>query len=133
MKKRGFGAGKWNGIGGKVDKEESTREAAIREVKEEIKVVANTLSKVATLDFYFQHKPDWNQQVLVYLVRSWKGEPTETEEMAPSWFKTKDIPYNKMWVDDIHWLPQVLAGDKLNAEFTFDKNEVIISQNIKTN
>ena len=32
MKKRGFGAGRWNGFGGKVQMEESIEEAAIRQL-----------------------------------------------------------------------------------------------------
>ena len=35
MKKRGFGVGKWNGFGGKVDPKESIYEGALRELKEE--------------------------------------------------------------------------------------------------
>jgi 8-oxo-dGTP pyrophosphatase MutT (NUDIX family) len=35
MKKRGFGAGKWNGFGGKIEVGETPRAAAIREMKEE--------------------------------------------------------------------------------------------------
>ena len=35
MKKRGFGMGKWNGFGGKVDQGESIEGAAKREVFEE--------------------------------------------------------------------------------------------------
>jgi 8-oxo-dGTP diphosphatase/2-hydroxy-dATP diphosphatase len=32
MKKRGFGASRWNGFGGKVNEEEEIEDAAIREV-----------------------------------------------------------------------------------------------------
>ena len=35
LKKRGFGQGKWNGFGGKLDEGETPRQAAIREMKEE--------------------------------------------------------------------------------------------------
>lgn len=35
LKKRGFGTGKWNGFGGKVEPGETIRQAAIREMKEE--------------------------------------------------------------------------------------------------
>lgn len=31
------------------------------------------------------------------------GEPVETEEMAPVWMKTSDIPYQQMWADDVFW------------------------------
>ncbi len=35
MKKRGFGMGKWNGFGGKVDPGETLLAAALREMQEE--------------------------------------------------------------------------------------------------
>lgn len=38
MKKRGFGVGKWNGVGGKVKPGESVKMAVVREVFEEIRV-----------------------------------------------------------------------------------------------
>ena len=38
MKKRGFGVGKWNGVGGKVKEGEDVFLSAVREIKEEIGV-----------------------------------------------------------------------------------------------
>ena len=46
MKKRGFGSGKYNGIGGKIEKGETPDEAMIRETKEEIKVTPIKYEKV---------------------------------------------------------------------------------------
>ncbi|CAN0403706.1 unnamed protein product, partial [Ectocarpus sp. 8 AP-2014] len=40
MKKRGFGEGKWNGFGGKVESGESVEEAAKRELMEEAGLTA---------------------------------------------------------------------------------------------
>lgn len=126
MKKRGFGEGHWNGVGGKLNPGEGIEEAAIRETKEEIGVTAKSLQHVADLHFYFEDLPlekDWNQQVVVYLVNDWEGEPTESEEMAPQWFKHSEIPYDLMWPDDIHWLPKVLNGKKINAHFILSPNQ----------
>ncbi|MDO8638135.1 MAG: 8-oxo-dGTP diphosphatase [Candidatus Daviesbacteria bacterium] len=126
MKKRGFGVGRWNGIGGKQKENETIEETVIRETQEEIGVIPKKVSQIATLNFYFPTIPmekDWNQQVLVYFVDEWEGEPTESEEMAPSWFDFKDIPFDSMWQDDIHWLPKALKGSLLTGHFMFDKDQ----------
>ena len=62
-------------------------------------------------------KPEWNQKMHVFLVKSWEGEPQESEEMKPQWFDVKDIPFDTMWPDDKHWLPMVLAGKKVEGKF----------------
>ena len=35
------------------------------------------------------------------------GAAAESEEMEPKWFGYNEVPYSRMWADDIHWLPQV--------------------------
>jgi len=122
MKKRGFGVGKWNGVGGKVDKEETIEEAAVREMKEEIGVTANleNLENVGNIKFYFKDNPEWDNHMHIFLIREWEREPRESEEMKPQWYKHQEIPYGEMWADDIHWMPLVLAGKKIEAEFHFN-------------
>jgi 8-oxo-dGTP pyrophosphatase MutT (NUDIX family) len=133
MKKRGFGKGKWNGIGGKMDseKDKDIKEAAIRETKEEIGVTLASLKHVATLNFYQIGKQEGNQKVTVYISKKWQGEPTESEEMAPKWFEFGEIPYNDMWVDDKFWLPKVLENKKIEGDFLFDENQILIEHDIK--
>lgn len=133
MKKRGFGKGRWNGVGGKPDLEkgENVLDSAIRETEEEIGIKIKNPEKVAVMDFYFPEQPkekDWDQQVHLYLIREWEGEPIETEEMLPRWFKIQEIPFDEMWDDDRHWLPHVLEGKKLKAKFYFDKEDKIIKK-----
>jgi len=45
FKRRGFGVGKWNGPGGKVETGEELEQAVIREVKEETGLEASDLKK----------------------------------------------------------------------------------------
>jgi len=133
MKKRGFGAGRWNGAGGKFDSgagDTTIESAAIRETKEEIGSLALGLGKVAVFDFHFPAKPDWNQQVHAYFCENWQGEPIESEEMAPRWFAPANIPYNKMWPDDVFWLPLVLAGKKIKGKFSFGESDAILEQQL---
>jgi hypothetical protein len=134
MKKRGFGEGFWNGYGGKFDPQEDKDivNSAIRECREESNVEIIDPKKVGEIDFEFKTKPEWNQRAHIFLVESWKGEPEETEEMRPKWFKVSGIPYDKMWVDDVIWLPRVLDDESLRARFVFLDDKEIVEQDIRT-
>lgn len=131
MKKRGFGAGRWNGVGGKVEKEK-TEAAAKREAKEEINVSIKNCQKIAELAFFFPHSQDWNQLVHVYLAPEWEGEPAESEEMNPKWFSIDEIPFDSMWPDDIFWLPEVLKGNLVKGVFEFGPGDIIRKKEVKT-
>ena len=137
MKKKGFGAGKWNGIGGKLDlkKDKDIFEMAKRELEEEVGITSKKIEKVAILNFFYPYlynpeEKEW--QVHVFFVKKWEGRPKESEEMKPKWFKINEIPFDKMWPDDKFWLPRVLEGDKLKAKFVFKPGELIDSYGIKT-
>lgn len=130
MKKRGTGQGKWNGVGGKVLAHETIEAATIRECQEEIVVRPLQLQKVAEIDFVIPSR-DFHNYTYIYTTTKWKGEPQETEEMAPAWFTLETIPYDQMWADDRFWLPYLLAGRKLRASFVFDDQEQIVKKEIK--
>lgn len=135
LKKRGFGQGTWNGVGGKTEKGESVDDSAIRETKEEIGVDIKKMEKVCVFNFYFPYEPiekDWNQQVHIYLVSDWEGEPSESEEVAPKWFSKEALPYDSMWPDDRFWWPEVLKGKKLKGYFAFAKNGEIEEHNMES-
>lgn len=131
MKKRGFGVNLWNGVGGKIEPDETIEQALIRETQEEISVTPIKYHQVAELDFYGGSDIEgWRMYCYVYFSNSWIGTPTESEEMIPEWFKTSDIPYDKMWQDDKYWLPKVLIGKLITGKFYFDKDDNITSHNI---
>lgn len=136
MKKRGFGVGRWNGVGGKLDpkKDRHIRDSAIRETEEEIGVKIKNPTRVAIMDFYFPEVPkekDFDQQVHLFLAKDWEGKPIETDEMAPKWFNVNEIPFDKMWSDDAFWMPHILKGKKLKARFSFGKEQEVIERDIK--
>lgn len=132
MKKRGFGEGKYNGVGGKIENSEIPEQAMIRETEEEINVTPIKYEKVGEIEFDELYKG--NKQRLVfhlYLVYEWSGNPVESEEMSPKWFDINNIPYDKMFPDDKYWLPLILQGKKVKAYFDFDENWNIISKEIE--
>ena len=124
MKKRGFGVGKWNGTGGKVQQGESIKEAAIREAQEEIKVLPKKLKEAGVLNFYFP-KDNFAQQVYVFVTSTWEGVPSEGEEMKPKWFKINEVPYDEMWWDDKFWMPMVFKGAKVKGSFIFEGDKLL--------
>jgi len=127
MKKRGFGTGRWNGYGGKVEAGETVPEAARREMKEESGVELVDFEKVGVLDFEFVGKSEI-LEVNIFKSTKFIGEPTQTEEMNPQWFKIDDLPFSKMWPDDQHWMPLFLADKKFTGRFLFgegDTNPII--------
>ena len=133
MKKRGFGTGKLNGVGGKVLENEEVPDSLIREIREEIGVEAEAcnLEKAAIIFFSFKDKPEWAQTCSIFFLRHWGGDPVETEEMKLEWIKMDQIPYEKMWVDDSLWRPLVLKGKKIRASFHFDQSgEAILDKEI---
>jgi mutator protein MutT len=131
MKKRGFGVNKWNGAGGKVEEGETPPQAAVREAEEEINVTPRNLQKVGEIDFYLTEEPNFNHYAHIYTATEWTGEPQETEEMRPQWFKISDVPYDKMWGDDKYWLPDAIAGKRFKAMYKLDADDNIVESDVK--
>lgn len=132
MKKRGFGVGRWNGVGGKLEKDETIEQGLAREAKEEIGVDLVKTKKMAELEFHFPHKPEWTQLVHVYFANRWTGRPSESDEMKPKWFSPDKLPFDAMWPDDPFWLPKVIAGKLLKAKIVFGPEDKILKKNIRT-
>jgi len=121
MKKTGFGAGKYAGIGGKVEVGETVERAAVREVEEElgVNILEKNLQVAGKIIFSFPSRTEWSQEVSVFLVRSWQGKPGESDEMKPCWFRLAEIPYGLMWQDARCWLPLILEGQTIQARISF--------------
>lgn len=118
-KREGIGEGNLVAIGGKVDDNETPLETIKRETLEEIGVSVVDVEEYATLHFYFPHKPEWNQTVIVHICTKWDGDPITTEEIEPEWIAIDEIPFDRMWEDARVYLPILLSGRKLEAEIEY--------------
>lgn len=125
-KAKGFGAGNWNGPGGKLKPGELPIDSARRELEEETSLKAIELEQVAELELIFSADENSNNYGYVFICRSFEGEPIDTGEGELRWFSVDEIPYDKMWDDDRYWVPLVLRGEKLHMRFVFDKNGKVI-------
>jgi 8-oxo-dGTP diphosphatase len=122
-KKRGLGAGKVNGPGGRIEAGEETVDCAIREVQEELCVTPTGLSLLG--DLRFQFVDGYSIHVFVYHATGCEGEAQETEEAVPLWTPLPAIPYGEMWQDDEIWLPMLLARERFAGRFIFDDDVML--------
>lgn len=131
-KKRGFGAGKYNGIGGKIEVGETSEQAMLRECQEEIAVVPTKYKMMGTNEFLEFYKGVQERVTFdIYVATEWTGGPKETEEMQPEWFEIDNIPYDTMFPDDRYWLPLVLNGKYIQGYFEFDADWKMLAHEVR--
>ena len=116
-KKRGLGAGKINGPGGRVEPGETPLECAIRETREELLITPRDVRPAGELFFHAEDMPKIHGHV--FAATTFEGTPGETDEAVPLWTPVDRLPFDEMWDDDRLWLPQVLAGGSIRGWFTF--------------
>jgi len=117
-KKRGLGIHKYNGFGGKVEPEENTMDAALRELKEEAGITA-PLTHAGTLLFVVPGEK-W-AHIDIFRADEYTGTITESDEMRPEWFDRSNIPFDNMWESDRYWLPLLLSKQRFSARADFDR------------
>ena len=122
-KKRGLGAGKVNGPGGKLDPGETPMECAVRETREELGVLAHDPKLMGR--HLFQFVDGYALQVFVYLSSNFDGIAIETDEAIPLWTPVGQIPYEEMWEDDGIWLPEMLDGKYFDGRYLFDDDKML--------
>jgi len=122
-KKRGLGAGKINGPGGRIEPGETALASTIRETQEEIGVTPVDPRHAGEL--FFQFADGFGIHVEVFRAEDCRGELRETDEAVPLWVELPDIPYAQMWADDAHWLPLLIEGRRFRGYFTFDGDRML--------
>lgn len=122
-KKRGLGKGKINGPGGRIEPGETPKECAIRETREEVGLVIDDAEFCGNLLFHFVD--GYNLKGYVFKTSDWAGEPIETDEALPEWFRLDSIPYHRMWADDPHWFPLMVEGKIFTGKFVFDGDDML--------
>lgn len=128
MKKRGLGAGKVNGPGGRIDPGETPEQCAIRETQEELCVTPTGVEFAGELMFQFTGDNKLSGHSIhgyVYRAADCIGTPTETNEAVPHWTPIDQVPYERMWQDDRLWLPLLIERKRFVGRFLFDDDAML--------
>ena len=103
---------KYNGVGGKLERDEDVASGMMREIREEtgLEVVSMRLRGTIAWADFGPHKEDW--LAFVFVVDSFKGEPfAQNEEGTLSWVPLGEMDSLPMWKGDRLFLPLVFDGD----------------------
>lgn len=119
MKKRGFGAGRWNGFGGKVEEGETIEDAAKRELQEESGLTVGRCTRWATSRLSLWVPPSrWT--CISSLLNTCTGRPQRVT-----------IPFADMWPDDSYWFPLLLQKKKFCGHFRFQDQDTILDYSLR--
>ena len=128
-KLRGFGAGRVVPPGGKIDSDETPRDAAVRELAEETSLLTEVsdLVELATLDFTFEADAGPAMLARVYGVTEFNGVATDSDELALRWVATDALPLEQMWPDARQWLPVAMSGQSARWRFRYSADQTLLA------
>ena len=127
----GFHQGKWNGLGGKMEADESPFAAAVREFKEEsgLAIASERFAHRGTLQFpnFKPHKnEDWIVFVFILALSKEEahGVKPHCDEGKLEWISTSDILKLALWPGDLLFLQHVLAGETFSGTIWYAGGDV---------
>ncbi|MBR3019865.1 MAG: 8-oxo-dGTP diphosphatase [Clostridia bacterium] len=96
-------AGKWIGVGGHMEENESPEECVLREIKEETGLTVKNLRLRGIITFIL---PDWgNELTFLYTASADSGQVAECSEGTLKWIPIEQIPALPLWEGDRVFLP----------------------------
>lgn len=134
-----YHAGKWNGLGGKLELDESPLEAAQRELREEsgLELPAEAFKPRGMIQFpnFKAHKnEDWVVFLFVaaapgasagWPVWGGRGRWSPAGEGELHWVPQSEVMGLSLWPGDREFLPQVLAGEAVLGTVWYQGTEVV--------
>ncbi len=103
-----YGNGKliWNGVSGFIEPGETSEEAVLREVEEEIGVRIDSSS----LLFKGTQAISSNLALDTFIATKWQGNPKPKEESIKmvKWFAIENMPFPEMFANNQAWIPSII-------------------------
>ena len=116
--------GKWIGVGGKLEQNESPDECIIREVYEETGLhIQPQLRGILTFIL-----PKWeNELTFLYTSNNFEGTLKECNEGQLHWIDKDKVLDLNLWEGDKHFLPKLLeTNDFFTMKLVYDKDDQLL-------
>jgi len=127
----GWHQGTYNGLGGKIEKNESSQEAAKRELFEEsgLDIAREQFKCVGVLQFpnFKPHKTeDWICYVFTLHLETFpQNMQMHQNEGMLQWVKKKEVLDLSLWEGDRIFLPMVFAGRSFVGTFWYENKQLV--------
>jgi 8-oxo-dGTP diphosphatase len=108
--------GKYNGLGGKVERNEDIASSMAREIEEEAGIIPTKMTLKGTINWtgFGKNGEDWLG--FIFLIEEYSGTPLDTcPEGDLEWIEIDKIYELPLWEGDKHFLPKVF--DKKSEPF----------------
>ncbi len=123
-KENDYHEGKWNGLGGKLEPQESPEECAIREIREESGLVVTDPKLVGFITFpLFDGKDDW--YCFLYTCNKFTGELIDSPEGELEWIPDDKVRDLNLWDGDKIFLEWVMSDKFFSAKFNYKDGKFI--------
>lgn len=115
-------AGKWNGLGGKLEPGESPEQCIIREVREEAGLEIVSPRYHGLLIFADFAGDDW--YVWVFTADEFNGKLIESNEGRLEWIPDEEVTALNLWPSDQIFLPWLKTDKIFSARFQYHGDEM---------
>lgn len=116
--------GKWNGLGGKLEPEETPEECVIREVKEESGLtIKNPLLKGFLTFPRFSNNEDW--YVFIFTAHEFEGKLIDSREGNLRWIDDAKLLKLNLWEGDRVFIPWLERKGFFSGKFIYRNGKLI--------
>ncbi len=125
-KKQDGSAGKWQGIGGKLEPGEEPDDCILREALEETGLTLTRFCRRGTIYYY---SSIWESEVMyLYSADAFEGElRSDCEEGELAWIPMEDIMGLNLWEGDRFFLKKLMAGEKdIRMTFAYEGDLMLL-------
>lgn len=123
-KKNDINKGKWIGVGGHIEKNETPYECCLREIKEETGLTAKSLVPIGYITFVTDGE---DMGIHVFSCKDFTGNTITCNEGELHWIQKKDLLSLDIWETDKYMLQKISKNDYsyFMIKAVYANNEVV--------